>query len=160
MSDSGTPGTVSRQAPLAMGLSRQESWNGLPCRPPGDLPASQADSSLSEHQGILSTSETSRTLSGNCVCERDGPSVVSSSLWARGLRSARLLCPWDSPGKDPGVGCHSLFQGIFLTKGLNPSHPHRGQKLYHPPDHSNCSPVENKTLKKGKIGTWGSLHGL
>ena len=26
---------------------------------------------------------------------------------------ARLLCPWDSPGKNTGVGCHFLFQGIF-----------------------------------------------
>ena len=31
----------------------------------------------------------------------------------------RLLCPWDSPGKNTGVCCHSLFQGIFLTEGLN-----------------------------------------
>ena len=32
---------------------------------------------------------------------------------------ARLLCPWDSPGKNTGVGCHALLQGIFLTQGLN-----------------------------------------
>ena len=30
--------TVARQAPLSMGFSRQEYWNGLPCPPPGDLP--------------------------------------------------------------------------------------------------------------------------
>ena len=29
---------VARQAPLSMGLSRQEYWSGLPCPPPGDLP--------------------------------------------------------------------------------------------------------------------------
>ena len=28
--------------------------------------------------------------------------------------------PWDSPGKNIGVGCHFLLQGIFLTQGLNP----------------------------------------
>ena len=28
-----------------------------------------------------------------------------------------LLCPWDSPGKNTGVGCHALLQGIFLTQG-------------------------------------------
>ena len=28
-----------------------------------------------------------------------------------------LLCPWDFPGKNTGVGCHALFQGIFLTQG-------------------------------------------
>ena len=27
---------------------------------------------------------------------------------------------WDSPGKNNGVGCHALFQGIFPTQGLNP----------------------------------------
>ena len=32
----------------------------------------------------------------------------------------RLLCPWDSPGKNAGVGCHALLQGIFPTQGSNP----------------------------------------
>ena len=31
----------------------------------------------------------------------------------------KLLCPWDSPGKTTGVGCHFLLQGIFLTQELN-----------------------------------------
>ena len=30
--------TVACQAPLSMGFSRQEHWNGLLCPPPGDLP--------------------------------------------------------------------------------------------------------------------------
>ena len=38
MSDSVTLWAVARQAPLSMGFSRQESWSGLPCPPPGDLP--------------------------------------------------------------------------------------------------------------------------
>ena len=29
-------------------------------------------------------------------------------------------CPWDSPGKNAGVYCHALVQGIFLTQGSNP----------------------------------------
>ena len=33
-------------------------------------------------------------------------------------RQAPLL--WNSPGKNTGVGCHSLCQGIFRTQGLNP----------------------------------------
>ena len=33
---------------------------------------------------------------------------------------ARLLCPCDSPGKNTGVTCHFLLQGIFSTQGLNP----------------------------------------
>ena len=38
MSNSVTPWTVARQAPLPVGFSRQEYWSGLPCPPPGDLP--------------------------------------------------------------------------------------------------------------------------
>ena len=37
--------------------------------------------------------------------------------------SASLLCPWDSPGKNTGVGSDSLLQGIFLTQGWNPGLP-------------------------------------
>ena len=33
-----TPWIVACQAPLSMGSSRQEYWNGLLCPPPGDLP--------------------------------------------------------------------------------------------------------------------------
>ena len=36
-----------------------------------------------------------------------------------GLEPARLLCPWDCPGKNTGVGCHFLLQGIFLTQESN-----------------------------------------
>ena len=39
---------------------------------------------------------------------------------AYGLWPARFLCPWDSPGKNIGVGFHALLQGIFLTQGSNP----------------------------------------
>ena len=34
--------------------------------------------------------------------------------------SVRLLCPWDSPGKNTGVGHHALLQGVFPTQGPNP----------------------------------------
>ena len=37
-----------------------------------------------------------------------------------GLQLARLLCPWNFPGKNTEVACHFLLQGIFLTPGLNP----------------------------------------
>ena len=45
----------------------------------------------------------------------DARSAVSNSVWPHGLWPARLLCPWGSPGKDPGGGCHFLLQGIFPT---------------------------------------------
>ena len=54
----------------------------------------------------------------------DGVSLVSFSLsdpWQpRGLQPIRPLCPWDSPGKNTGVGCHFLLQGTFPTQGSNP----------------------------------------
>ena len=59
MSDSETPWTVARQAPLPMGFPRQEYWSGLPFPSPGDLPDSgiepeclalQADSLLLHHR--------------------------------------------------------------------------------------------------------------
>ena len=43
-------------------------------------------------------------------------SVMSDSLQPHGLWPARLLYPWNSPGKNTGVGSHSLLQGIFPTK--------------------------------------------
>ena len=45
---------------------------------------------------------------------------MSDSPRPHGLQPARLLCPWDSPGKNTGVGCCTLPQGIFLTQGSNP----------------------------------------
>ena len=44
---------------------------------------------------------------------------MSDSLRPYGLSLARFLCPWDSPDKNTGVGCHLLLQGIFPTQGLN-----------------------------------------
>ena len=46
--------TVAHQAPLSMGFSKQEYWNGLPCPPPGDL----------SHPGIEPTSLLSPALAG------------------------------------------------------------------------------------------------
>ena len=45
------------------------------------------------------------------------------------------LCPWDSPGKNTGVGCHSALQGIFLTQGSNPGLPYCRQIPYHMSHH-------------------------
>ena len=36
------------------------------------------------------------------------------------LFPARLLCPWGSPGKNTGVGCHFLLQGSFPNQESNP----------------------------------------
>ena len=45
---------------------------------------------------------------------------MSYSLQPYEPQPPRLLCPWDSPGKNTGEGCHVLLQEIFLTQKLNP----------------------------------------
>ena len=48
-----------------------------------------------------------------CVCVQ-----LFATPWT--IAPTRLLCPWNSPGKNTGVGCRFLLQGIFLTQGSNP----------------------------------------
>ena len=52
-----------------------------------------------------------------------GGGLVAQScptLATHGLQPSRFLCPWDSPGKNTGVGFHFLLQGIFPTQESNP----------------------------------------
>ena len=58
--------------------------------------------------------------------ESESHSVVSDSLWLRGLYSS-----WNSLGQNTGVGSLSLLQGLFPTQGSNPGLPHCRQILYH-----------------------------
>ena len=53
-----------------------------------------------------------------CVCGKLFQSCLT--LWPHGLQPARLLCPWDSPGKNTGVGCQALLQEICPTQGSKP----------------------------------------
>ena len=57
-------------------------------------------------------------------------SVASNSLQPNALYPFRLLCPWISPGKNTGGGCHSLLQGIFLIQGVKPGSPALQADLY------------------------------
>ena len=79
---SATSETAAHQAPPSLGFSRQERWSGLPFPSP------------------MHESEKSKW----------SRSVVSDSLWPHGLQPTRLLCTWDFPGKNTGVGCHCLLQ--------------------------------------------------
>ena len=45
-----------------------------------------------------------------CCCCCEVTSVVSDSVRPHRRQPTRLLCPWDSPGKNAGVGCHFLLQ--------------------------------------------------
>ena len=44
-------------------------------------------------------------------------SVTSDSLRPHGLQLVRILCPWDFPSKNTGMGCCFLLQGLFPTQG-------------------------------------------
>ena len=112
---------IARQTPLSMEFSRQEYWSGLLCPQPGDLPnpgveprspVLQADPLLLSHQGSPTDTLCCVVLSRLAVS-------LSATPWT-------VVCqvPGDSPGKDAGVGCHTLLQGIFPTQGLKPGLPH------------------------------------
>ena len=45
--------------------------------------------------------------------------------------SSKLLSPWNFPGKNTGLGCHSLFQEIFMTQGSNLGLLHWRQIIFH-----------------------------
>ena len=45
--------------------------------------------------------------------------VLSNSLGPYGLQLSKLLCPWESPGKDTGVDCHALIKEIFPAQESN-----------------------------------------
>ena len=76
-----TPWMAAHQAPLSLGFSRQEHWNGLP---------------------FPSPMHESEKWKWSCT-------VVSNSSRPHGLQPTRLLRPWDFPGKRTGVGCHRLL---------------------------------------------------
>ena len=109
-----TPWTVADQAPPSMGFSRQKYWSGLPFPSPVQM-------SIKWWMGKCVCV---------CMCVCVSCSVVSDYLGPHGLSSPRLLCPWDFPGKNTGVGCHFLLQGIFLAQGLHPGLSHCWQSLY------------------------------
>ena len=91
----------------------------------------------------------------HCVCVR-ACSVVSDSLQLSGLQPASLFCPWDFPGKNAGVGCHYLLQGIFPTQESNLSLMHLlhwqadSSPLHHPGALSYIVGRQNQELEPNK----------
>ena len=67
-----TPWTAAHQAPWSMGFSRQESWSGLPCSPPGDPP----------DPGIEPTPPTVIRASGSHACWNTAYPIFLTILWA------------------------------------------------------------------------------
>ena len=81
---------AAHQAPPSLGFSRQEHWSGVP------LPSPMHESEKWKWSRA----------------------VMSDSSRPHGLQPARLLRPWDFPGKSTGVGCHCLLQMTNLDSTL------------------------------------------
>ena len=71
---------------------------------------------------------------------------MSDSLQPHGLQPAKLLCSWDSPGKNTRVGCHSIIQGMFPTQRSNPG-LHCRHFLYHLSRQGSADPVKIFNVK-------------
>ena len=87
------------------------------------LPLEKMEMTHMPHRNV-SWSSIERIL-GLMEAERDtvSPSVVSDYA-ARGSLPTRLLCPWNSPGRNTGVGCHVLLQEEDIPDpGIKPRSP-------------------------------------
>ena len=93
-----TPWTAAHQAPLSVEFFRQEYWSELPFSLPGDLP----------NPGIEPRSPALHTDSAAIAMSLQSCPTLCDPIGRR--QSTRLPRPWDSPGKNPGVGCHFLLQ--------------------------------------------------
>ena len=67
----------------------------------------------------------------------------------------RLLCLRTSPGKNTGVGCHSLLQWIFLSQGSKPGLLHCRQVLYHLSHQGGSLVVDAQQILARTSGNWG-----
>ena len=92
--------------------------------------------SLSLLQGIFLTQELNQGLLNSRILYQlnyqGSPLLLSAAAAAKSLQSCPTLCDpidgsppgsfvhGDSLGKNNGVGCHAILQGIFLTQGSNP----------------------------------------
>ena len=96
----------SRQAPLSMGFPRQEYWSGLPFPSPGDLPGPGIKTPSSALAGRFFPAVTAAKSLQLCSTLCDPIDGSPPHRW----QPTRLPRPWDSPGKNTGVGCHFLLQ--------------------------------------------------
>ena len=102
---------------MSVEFSRQEYWSGLLFLSPGDLPNPGIKPKSPALAGGFFTAEPpGNPVLSICLCVPAKSLQLCQTLWDPIPGS---LCPWDSPGKNTGVGCHAFLQGIFLIQGLN-----------------------------------------
>ena len=87
---------------------------------------------------------------------------VLSRVWlfvAPGTVARQLLCPWGFPGKNTGVGCHFLLQGVFQIQGSN-LHLLHWQADSLPLSHPGSPQVLQAPTKEDTAQLFSSLHKL
>ena len=148
------------QAPPSLGFSRQGHWSGchflLQCmKVKSEREVAQLCPILSDPMDCSLPGSSVHGIFQPRVLEWgaiafSGPNSTRYKLWKAYLKVNVLVaqlcptlcdpmdcslpgcsCPWDFPGKNTGVGCHSLLQGTFPTQGSNPCLLHCRQILYH-----------------------------
>ena len=83
----------------------------------GELRFPQARKHLSPHAATIAhelRSLCATTKIGGVCAAKWLQSCPTLDTWTVACQTS---CPWDSPGKDTGVDCHFLLQGIFLIQG-------------------------------------------
>ena len=108
--------------PLTVGRPRREDlwhdlWDDTCLAPAPSLPSPKEAYQVAgfRHLNAQSDNLVSESSWTHFVCLLTKSCLT---LWPHG--PSRLLCPWDSLGKNTGVGCHFLLQGIFTIQGLLP----------------------------------------
>ena len=79
---------------------------------------------------------------------------MSDSVWPHRRQPTRLPCPWDSPGKNTGVGCHCLLQCMKVKSESEVSQS--CPTLYDPVD---CSPAGSSVhgILQARVLEWGAI---
>ena len=112
-----TPWTISCQAPLSMGFSRQEYWNGLRFPSPEDL----LDPVI--EPGLLHCRQILYRLSYEGSPWSTKKYEVKVAQLCLTLRPHGLCSPWNSPDQNTGVDSLSLLQGDLPNPGTEPRIP-------------------------------------
>ena len=81
-------------------------------------------------------------------------SVMSDSVQPNRQQPTRLPCPWDSPGKSTGVGCHFLLQCMKVK-----SESEFAQLCPTPSDPMDCSPPGSSIhgIFQARVQEWGAI---
>ena len=90
------------------------------------------------------------------VCSLFSHVRLSAAPWTV---PARLLCPWDFPGKNTGAGCHFQLQGTFLTQRSNPRlllllHWEAGSLLPYHQGSEKASIDPSLSRERGRLAPW------